>query len=289
MSYTFLGNELNPLSRRNAAVVNIILWCTGIWIVTTVISVFASGDSWLNWLKFTPELSRLVYQPWSVFTYSFLHGGFMHLLVNMLWLYFIGAIMESMTGKRHIWKLFLGGAITGALLYLLVWNLFFRTAAENGFYPFMVGASGGVTAVIIGTATMFPKYSVLLFGIVPVELMWIAIFRVILDLLGASGPVNTGGYICHIGGAVFGLIYILHIRGIINIPLADKVAGLFRKREKNAPRRNIRVEINREQVVKKPANQPNQEEIDRILDKINQSGYESLTKSERETLFRAGE
>lgn len=293
MALTFLGGELNPLSRRNAAAANIIIWCTGVWLFSTLLSLIAGTSAWLDYFKFTPDFSRLLWQPWSIFTYSFLHADFLHLLVNMIWLYFIGAILESMTGKVHVWKLFIGGAIAGAILYLIFWQLFLNDyAAGVHSYAFMVGASGGVTAVIVGTATMFPRYTVMLFGIVPVELMWIAVFRVILDLLGASGPVNTGGYICHLGGAFFGLIYMLHIRGIVNIPLVDRLAelaGRLKNRKSSKPNRNIKVEINRTRSAAPAAKKTNQDEIDRILDKINQGGYDSLTKVEKETLFRAGE
>lgn len=151
---------------------------------------------------------------------------------------------------------------------------------------YLVGASAGVSAVIIGTATFSPYYSVYLFGMIRVELRWIALFRILFDLLGVTGGSNQGGFIAHLGGALFGFLYILHIKGNIHIPLVDGISDLFTRTKTKPlrPVRSARVNINREE-----KRHPEQDEIDRILDKINKSGYESLTKSEKEALFRAGD
>lgn len=290
MAMTFLGSELNPMSRRNSAVVNIIIWCTAIWLLTTILS-WVGGHTLLHLLMFTPAAGQFIFQPWSIFTYIFLHADFWHLFSNMLWLFFIGAILEDMTGRKHIWRLFIGGGLAGATLYFIYWQVLHRPGLTETI-PYMVGASGGVTAVILGTTAMFPRYRVMLFGILPVELFWIAAFRVFFDLIGASGPVNQGGYLCHLGGAAFGLLYMLHIRGTIHLPLVDSLARFFSRlsdRKSQRPMRNIRVEINRQAPANRGKSGVSQEEIDRILDKINASGYESLTREEREKLFKAGE
>jgi hypothetical protein len=180
--------------------------------------------------------------------------------------------------------LFLGGGIAGGLLYMLLFQLLpiFQHSAMH----YLVGASAGVSAVIIGTATFTPYYSVYLFGMIRVELRWIALFRILFDLLGVTGGSNQGGFIAHLGGALFGFLYILHIKGNIHIPLVDGISDLFTRTKTKPlrPVRSARVNINREE-----KRHPEQDEIDRILDKINKSGYESLTKSEKEALFRAGD
>lgn len=286
MAMTFLGADLNPFNRRNPAVINLVLICSGVWIFTAVLGLFL--PSVVSALMFMPHLHFFVNQPWSVFTYIFLHAGFMHLFTNMLWLFFIGSILEDMTGRKHIWRLFIGGGIAGALLFMLLNNIF----GIGGDMASMVGASGGVTAVIVGTAVMFPTYRVMLFGILPIELVWIAVFRVVLDLLGASGPVNQGGYICHLGGAALGLLYMLHIKGSIHIPGVDAIADFIRNLfsgKKSKPMRSARVTINSDKHSGSKKGGVSQEEIDRILDKINATGYESLTAKEKELLFKAGE
>jgi membrane associated rhomboid family serine protease len=286
MAMTFLGADLNPFNRRNPAVINLVLICSGVWIFTALLGLFL--PSVVSALMFMPHLHFFVNQPWSVFTYIFLHAGFMHLFTNMLWLFFIGSILEDMTGRKHIWRLFIGGGIAGALLFMLLNNVF----GVGGDMASMVGASGGVTAVIVGAAVMFPTYRVMLFGILPIELVWIAVFRVVLDLLGASGLNNQGGYICHLGGAALGLLYMLHIKGSIHIPGVDAIAvfisNLF-SGEKSKPMRSARVTINSDKPSGSKKGGVSQEEIDRILDKINATGYESLTAKEKEQLFKAGE
>lgn len=286
MALTFLGANLNPFNRRNPAVVNLVLICAGVWLFTALMGlIWPQG---VSALMFMPHLHFFIYQPWSVFTYIFLHDGFFHLFYNMLWLFFIGSILEDMTGKKHVWRLFMGGGIAGALLFMLLNN----TLGIGGEMARMVGASGGVTAVIVGTAVMFPNYRVLLFGILPVELVWIAVFRVILDLLGASGLINQGGYICHLGGAAFGLFYMLHTKGTWNIPGVDAL-GLFLRNlfsnKKSKPSRSARVSINKDRATGAAKTGVSQEEIDRILDKINATGYNSLTAQEKDKLFKAGE
>jgi len=286
MAMTFLGADLNPFNRRNPAVINLVLICSGVWIFTALLGLFL--PTVVSALMFMPHLHFFVNQPWSVFTYIFLHAGFMHLFTNMLWLFFIGSILEDMTGRKHIWRLFIGGGIAGALLFMLLNNIF----GIGGDMASMVGASGGVTAVIVGAAVMFPTYRVMLFGILPIELVWIAVFRVVLDLLGASGLNNQGGYICHLGGAALGLLYMLHIKGSIHIPGVDAIADFIRNLfsgKKSKPMRSARVTINSDKPSGSKKGGVSQEEIDRILDKINATGYESLTAKEKELLFKAGE
>jgi membrane associated rhomboid family serine protease len=267
-------------------VINLVLICSGVWIFTALLGLFL--PSVVSALMFMPHLHFFVNQPWSVFTYIFLHAGFMHLFTNMLWLFFIGSILEDMTGRKHIWRLFIGGGIAGALLFMLLNNIF----GIGGDMASMVGASGGVTAVIVGAAVMFPTYRVMLFGILPIELVWIAVFRVVLDLLGASGLNNQGGYICHLGGAALGLLYMLHIKGSIHIPGVDAIADFIRNLfsgKKSKPMRSARVTINSDKHSGSKKGGVSQEQIDRILDKINATGYESLTAKEKELLFKAGE
>jgi len=286
MAMTFLGADLNPFNRRNPAVINLVLICSGVWIITALLGLFWPNG--VGALMFMPHLHFFVRQPWSAFTYIFLHAGFFHLFTNMLWLFFIGSILEDMTGKKHVWRLFIGGGIAGAFVFMLLNNIF----GMGGEMARMVGASGGVTAVIVGTAVMFPGYRLMLFGILPVELVWIAVFRVVLDLLGASGPVNQGGYICHLGGAAFGLLYMLHTKGSFSIPAVDAIgafiSNLFNAK-KAKPLRSARVSINKEKPAGSQKTGVSQEEIDRILDKINATGYDSLSAQEKEKLFKAGE
>lgn len=263
--------------------VNIILLCVYSYFISFILEKFDAGRGILNYFMLTPVLEQYIRQPYSLVTYIFLHGGLWHLLGNMLWLYFIGSILQDLTGDKHIWRMFLGGGIAGGVLFIVLYNLIYTHDVGPNY---MVGASAGVTAVIIGTAAFSPYYAIYLFGVLRVELRWIAVFRVFFDLMGVAGIENRGGYIAHLGGAVFGLLYILHIKGSIHIPGVDTIGSMFKKRNVSKPMRSARVNIN---VEPNPTFRVNQAEIDRILDKINQSGYDSLSKQEKETLFRAGD
>jgi len=228
-----------------------------------------------EYLDLPAYLPKLPSRFWTPITYMFMHAGFFHILFNMLWLYWIGQIFEEYLGHKRTIGLYLMGGLTGALFFILAFNFL---PAFSGVVAgaTVVGASASVMAVIIATATLLPDYSIGLMFIGPVKLKWIAIFYVLIDFLSTAGP-NAGGEIAHLGGALFGFIYIKQwqrghdwIGGIVNIFKAKP---------------NLKVAS--KSSVKNSNDLPRQEEIDRILDKISQSGYESLNKQEKEILFRA--
>ncbi|MFN4914165.1 MAG: rhomboid family intramembrane serine protease [Sphingomonadales bacterium] len=288
---TFLGADLNPFNRRNPAVINLVIICSGVWIFTAVLGLlWPTGSSTLmSILMFMPHIHFFVLQPWSVFTYIFIHADFFHLFYNMLWFFFIGSILEDMTGKKYVWRLFIGGGITGALLFMIL-NNFFGICGPNAE---MLGASGSVYAIIIGTVVLFPNYIVSLLGVLRIELIWIIIIKVLLDFFfSPSIHNNIGGYICHLGGAAFGLLYMMHTKGTWHIPGVDTLADFIKRLfsgKKSKPMRSARVSINQDRSSFSQKTSVTQEEIDRILDKINETGYDSLTKQEKDKLFKAGE
>jgi hypothetical protein len=201
----------------------------------------------------------------------------LHIFFNMLWLYWIGQIFEEYLGNKRTIGLYIFGGLTGALFFVLAYNylpVFANSGAAEG--TIVVGASASVMAIIIATATLLPDYTISMMFIGPVKLKWIAIFYVLLDFLLIAGP-NGGGEIAHLGGALFGFIYIKQLQrgsdwiGAIN--------GMFK------PKSKLKVAANNSD--RNSNAKPRQEEIDRILDKISQTGYDSLNKQEKEILFRA--
>jgi hypothetical protein len=141
----------------------------------------------------------------------------------------------------------------------------------------IVGASAAVMAVIVGAATIAPNYTIMLFGILSVRLKWIAIFYIVIDFLGIVGP-NAGGEIAHLGGALFGFIYVKQVQQ--GRDMIGGIANLFKKKSK------LKVaSTNRDKG--SPSGAPRQDEVDRILDKISKTGYDNLSQQEKETLFRA--
>jgi membrane associated rhomboid family serine protease len=230
-----------------------------------------------DYLALPAYLPKLLSRFWTPFTYMLMHDGILHIFFNMLWLYWIGQIFEEYLGNKRTIGLYIFGGLTGALFFVLAYNylpVFANSGAAEG--TTVVGASASVMAIIIGTATLLPDYTISMMFIGPVKLKWIAIFYVLLDFLLIAGP-NGGGEIAHLGGALFGFIYIKQLQrgndwiGAIN--------NIFK------PKSNLKVAVKNSD--RNSSSKPRQEEIDRILDKISQTGYESLNKQEKEILFRA--
>jgi membrane associated rhomboid family serine protease len=238
------------------------------------------GDFANEYLLLPADLPKLLYRFWTPFTYMFMHAGVFHILFNMLWLYWMGQIFEEYLGNKRTVGLYILGGLAGGLLFVASYNLipaFTSVNAAAG--AVVVGASASVMAVIIATATLLPDYTISMMFIGPVKLKWIALFYIVIDFLGTAGP-NAGGEIAHLGGALFGFVYIKQLQ-----KGHDWIGGINKLFK---PRPAMKV-VNRTQTqnYRKPSGQPHQDEIDRILDKISSQGYDSLNKQEKETLFRA--
>lgn len=254
-----------PFSPLNTAVINLVWVNLLAFLFVSLVKLTPFGHFIFNFLSFWPS-KPLWASLHSIVTSIFIHDGFFHILGNMLWLYFIGTILEDLIGKKHIYILYFGGGISGIFLFYIISNLF------GNFIP-IVGASAGISAIILATAIFTPYYRIFLFGILEIELRWIVAIKVFLDFLGMFGGPNSGGNQAHIGGYLFGLLYILNLKGIWNIPTN------WIPKKTSKPKRSANVQINRQS--------PSQDEIDKILDKISQSGYDNLSKKEKETLFKA--
>ena len=253
----------------------------------------------LDWLKFSPiELSQ-GYKFLSPFTYMFLHINGWHLLGNMLWLYFVGVILEDLVGRQHIWKLFVLGGLFGALFIQLFYSalVFFEVPGATYFPENTLGASAGVSAVVLATAIFTPRYRLFLFGLIEVEIRWIVAVKVVLDVLGIFGDNNVGGYAAHIGGLVWGTLYAFGVlKGDFLVSTMDgfsglgaRIASIFTQKERKNP--SMRVYRTDNDVVSKNRKSvnPSEEVVNEILDKISQVGYSNLTQKEKETLFKASQ
>ena len=177
----------------------------GIFVVTTLVSVFLllfnwNASSWLNFLELPAWIPQFLVQPWSLFTYMFLHVGALHLLFNMLWLYWFGQLFLSFFSARHYRGLYLLGGLCGGLLYLLAFNVFpYFEAYVHGSY--LLGASASVLAIVVATAVRQPEYRVNFMFVGAVRLKYVALFMVVTDLLFVTSG-NGGGHIAHLGGAL---------------------------------------------------------------------------------------
>lgn len=267
------GSRINLLIGINVAVYLIINSASVIVYLTTKSNII---DYYSNeYLSVPSFLPKLLNRFWTPFTYMFMHAGIFHILFNMLWLYWMGQIFEEYLGNKRTIGLYILGGLSGAFFFVAAYNVFplFSTAVTD---TTTVGASASVMAIIVATATLLPDYSLNFILIGPVKLKWIAIFYVVIDFLSIAGP-NAGGEFSHLGGALFGFIYIKQLqRGNDWI---GAITGIFKSKSKM---KTVSKNTDRNQ-----SGKPRQDDIDRILDKISQTGYDSLSKQEKEILFRA--
>ncbi|HWK59145.1 MAG TPA: rhomboid family intramembrane serine protease [Parapedobacter sp.] len=230
----------------------------------------------MPWLQLPASVSMWLYKPWTLATYMFTQQGLFHVLFNMLWLFWLGIIFLDFLKKRQFTFVYLAGGLVGGVLYLLIYNLVpvFRSEAP---ITVMIGSSACVSAIVFATATLLPDYTIRMLFFGSVKLKYLALAFIVIDVMAIAG-LNAGGSIAHIGGALFGFVYIKRLQN------GQDWSRMLGRHERK--RRTLRVVRNERPVSEEPL-VPNQEVIDRILDKISQSGYDSLTKAEKEALFKA--
>ncbi|HRE22646.1 MAG TPA: rhomboid family intramembrane serine protease [Bacteroidia bacterium] len=238
-----------------------------------------------DWLAVPSSVKSLLYRPWTLITYSFYHENFLHILFNMLWLFFMGRLFIEYLGEKKLLTLYLVGGLCGSVLFIVFYNLFPLFSREVDI-AVALGASASVLAITVAIATLLPDYEVGLF--LPqwrVKLKYIAIALFVIDLLSITGN-NAGGNIAHIGGAIFGFIYIKQLKNGRDLTgWLQRLIERITQKKKPSIKVVYRKDASDESYHNKKAN--NQEAIDKILDKISRSGYASLTYEERDILFKA--
>ena len=247
-------------------------------------------DFFIQWLVFPKDLLEYAYKPWTIITYAFMHSGIFHVLSNMLILYFSGKFFLAYFSGKRMLNLYFLGAICGALVYALSYNLLPAFSGTGRSY--LIGASASVMATLVATATQAPNLQVRLFFLGNLKLWWIAAFLVVLDVVQIPLS-NPGGHIAHLGGASIGYLYIVQLKKGNDIgawlqSVTDWFAELF---EPKARKSNMKT-VHKTSAKKSDKNSSNRSEkqikIDKILDKIGKSGYDSLSKEEKNFLFNAG-
>ena len=246
-------------------------------------------DSIDRWFALPRDFSSFLSQPWSLVTYSFFHGGFGHIFWNMLLLYYFGRMMLNLYGPRKFVNVYFLGVVLGGLVFMLCYNLF---PVFTGVRTTLIGASAGVMAVLIFVCAYVPDQEVRIIFF-NVKLWMVGLAVVLIDLIQIPNG-NAGGHLAHLGGALLGYVYARQLGQGRDIgePFAnmlDGFANFFRAKEKKAPLKTVyrkkktkkTTEISRDKAV-------HQRKVDAILDKISKSGYESLSKDEKDFLFKAG-
>lgn len=226
-----------------------------------------------SYLSVPAYLPALAGKFWTPFTYMFVHAGLFHFFFNMLWLYWLGQIFEDFLNTRQFTFTYIAGGLAGAFLFVLFFNIFPAFSQTIQYSLPLVGSSASVMAIVVATATLLPDYAIRLLFFGNVKLKFLAIVYIILDIIGIAG-FNAGGSIAHLGGALLGFVFIKQLQSG-----NDWSKLLSRRKKLKVIRNNVHS--------KNHNNIPDQEVIDNILDKISKSGYDSLTKKEKEQLFKA--
>ncbi len=268
-------------------VVNVVIFLA-VNLLITFLQLFKLDTSWIirlsDLLAVPASVKTLVQQPWSIITYQFMHHNLLHILFNMLWLWWMGKILSEFIGNKKITGLYITGGISGGLLYILFYNIF-PLFSDMIHVSYAIGASASVLAITVAAATLVPDYSIFLLFFGAVKLKYIALVTILLDLISISGS-NAGGHIAHLGGAAFGFFYIKQLQrgtdwGKWVQLIGEKISSLAQ------PKPKLKVTWRKNESGQKQTGSPDQETIDRILDKISRSGYSSLTSGEKEILFKA--
>lgn len=281
-------DEMRNGFRRSSLLMKVIWINVGIFVLlrlTAIAGVFTSSfdliDNVLHLVEMPSRLSILASRPWTPVSYMFSQYDLLHLLFNMLWLYWFGTLFNMRCTSRQLFALYIYGGIAGGVLFLAGYNLLPLFAGTDGW---LIGSSASVMAIVTATAILMPDFRMNLLFFGSVALKWIAIASIVLVLVGISGT-NAGGEIAHVGGILTGVLFALRLKKGRDITLPfnsglDRVSNLWtilspaRRADRHIPEEPASGSAVSERA-----------ELDRLLDKIRKSGYSGLSSDERRRLF----
>ncbi len=254
----------------------------GVFLLNTLGFLFQTQNSLVHWFILPATFDVFLTKPWTLITFGFIHLGFIHLLSNLIALYFIGNLFINYFTEKQFSTFYLLGTFFGGLLFMLSYNIFpaFSNDVSNSS---LLGASAGVSAIFIGIATHIPNYQFKIPLIGYVKLWHLAAIWILLDIIQIPAG-NAGGHLAHIGGALFGFLYVNQASSN-DIDLWSKLTRFFKKK---SPLKTVYKTKGATQRTKSNTTYK-QEKIDAILDKISKSGYETLSQEEKDFLFKQGQ
>lgn len=264
-------SRLSSSFKQSGVLAQIIIINAAVFLIVNIIHNFSSFNI-LTFLELPSYPAQLLTRFWTLLTYMFTHLSLSHLFFNMIWLFSMGQIFNLLLSPKRLLPVYLLGGITGGIFFILAWILF--PFGQNGGY--LIGASAAVSAISIIAAIMAPEMPVQLFFIGEVRLKWVVLGAFILSTL-IDFSINTGGKISHIGGAFFGLIYGWQMKKGNDILSSWK--SIFKRKSP------IKVVYSNKNS-KAPNRASDEDTLNQLLDKINKSGYESLSATEKDTLHR---
>jgi len=286
-----IWDEIKESFKEGSALTRLIYINLGVFLVFRILNVFffLSGTPFpfMDWLALPADFGLLARRPWTLITYMFLHFDFLHILFNLLWLYWMGQIFLTYFDQGKLITIYLLGGIFGGLFYVAGYNLFpvFSHIVTDSR---LLGASASVIAIVTALAVHAPNHTLHLMFIGPVKMKYIALISVLMYVIGISST-NAGGNLAHLGGAFWGVIYVMQLRrgidpgkGINSLLSGLKKAFSPKPKVKVSYRNPVDdIEYNR-------LKNQDQSRMNIILEKISKSGYDSLSKEEKEILFRMG-
>lgn len=294
-----MGNFVTDLKQkfeRGDISIRFIFVNVGVFFISSLIMVLFTlfnhnGAYLLHYLELPAAIESFILQPWALLSYMFMHAGVLHLLFNMLWLYWFGQLFLYQFTAKHFRGLYLLGGICGGLFYMIAYNLFPYFATSLPF-SYLLGASASVLAIVVATAVRLPEHKVQFMFIGSVRLKYVALFVVVSDLLFVTSG-NAGGHIAHLGGALAGWLFASGLRkgtdftAWINYTW-DAIANLLTKSSKpQKPKMKVHYGEKSADYDFNARKKQQGEEVDRILEKLKKSGYASLSAEEKKRLFDA--
>lgn len=289
-------NDIKQTFRSGNMITRLIIINVAVYIVMALLQAFTPGGSGFftsltHYLAIPGEPLTLLTRPWTLFTSMFLHIGFWHMAINMLYLYWFGRITGDLIGDRHVLPIYILGGLVGALAYFLSYQLL----GSGIIGSYALGASAAVMALVIVAGLVAPEYNMRLLLIGNVKLKYIVLAIIFFDLIGVANSSNTGGHIAHLGGMLMGYIYITQLRNGRDLSswftaIGNKFRGIpvSAKEDKKSPIRVVhKVSTSSIRGKKKTSTLSTEEQVDIILDKIKEKGYDSLSDEEKEVLYKA--
>ena len=282
---------IDDIKRRfneGSVVIRLIYINIAVFLVQFLFKLFSLGGL-EYWFMMPADVFAFLGRPWTIISFQFMHADAMHILFNMLWLFWFGQMFLQYFRTKQLLNVYLLGGFSGALFFMLAYNLVPALRYQGAW---LLGASAGITAIAAAVATFRPNIEINLLIIGRVKLKYLVLVMIVLDFINIENGQNVGGHYSHIGGAIFGFFFGSEMLKGHDITawfgkMMDTVVSLFPKRRKGPYLRKPINDRDRD-LIFNGKQRANQAEIDRILDKISRSGYESLSKDEKDKLFRAG-
>lgn len=299
-----MGTILDNIKQRfkqKDILIQLIIINVAVFLILTLVGLFCTlfkvdSIDMVNYIGVPADIQVLIMRPWTLFTYMFTHQAFLHILFNMLMLFWFGQIFLSYFSAKNLGSLYILGGLAGAAIYIIAFNLIPYyvdinvTQSELGQPLTMIGASASVMAVIFAAAFYKPNTEVSLFMVFRLKIIYIAIFMFVIDFISLDSNTNPGGHVAHIGGALMGYIFAKQYAGGKDITRwVNSVIDWFANLTKPKSPKKMKVKYKkREEDYQYNERRKNEaEDIDNILDKIKASGYNSLNSEEKKRLFDA--